>query len=121
MRKITIIDDEYTEVAILKDYLEKEGYDVELAVDGEDGFEKLNKRRPDIILLDIIMPKMDGISLLRKIKGESDLKDIPVFMLTKVKQTDMLSEAIVLGAKGYFIKTDIDPKEICDQIEDFFH
>ncbi|GAI43054.1 unnamed protein product, partial [marine sediment metagenome] len=82
MKKILIVDDRSEVVELVKVTLEGEGYQTIDASDGREALEKIGKEKPDLILLDIIMPKMDGFEVLRNLKDDSNTKDIPVIMLT---------------------------------------
>lgn len=106
MEKITvqIIEDETSLSNILKDELVEEKFNVVQSFDGEEGFKMAKENKPDIILLDIIMPKLNGIELLKKLKSEEDLKNIPVIILTAYGDLEKISNTISLGALAYFIK-----------------
>ncbi|MBP3040250.1 sigma 54-interacting transcriptional regulator [Bacillaceae bacterium Marseille-Q3522] len=100
--KILIIDDEETIRLLLAALLKREGYEVETACDGEDGLEKINRFHPTLVIMDIRMPKMDGISLLKKIR--SDKNPPVVIMMTAFVSVDTTVNAIKLGAFEYLIK-----------------
>ncbi len=106
MEKITvqIIEDETSLSNILKDELVEEKFNVIQSFDGEEGFKMAKENKPDIILLDIIMPKLNGIELLKRLKSEGDLKNIPVIILTAYGDLEKISNTISLGALAYFIK-----------------
>ncbi len=102
--KITIIDDDRDLVEFVKTYLQRRGFLVSFAYSGGEGLEVVRKERPQLIILDIMMPEMDGSQVLRELKKDSTLKDIPVIMLTaKDRQIDRTS-FLELGAYEYIAK-----------------
>jgi CheY-like chemotaxis protein len=82
MKKIIVIDDEQTTIELLRVFLEKNNYDIVTATDGAEGFVLLKKEKPDLAILDIHMPNVDGYQLIRDIKADEDLKNIPVIVIT---------------------------------------
>ena len=101
-KKILIVDDEHDIVIILKMALEKEGYEVEEAFDGVEALEKVTLFKPDLILLDIMMPDKDGLTLLKEIK-ELD-KDVSVAMITAYRDAEHVIDAFRLGAMDCLLK-----------------
>jgi len=118
-KKILIIDDDKIFSKVLKDSLclEKDCIVVN-AYNGEEGLEKARKEKPDLIISDLMMPKVGGIEFLKKLNMEKDLADIPVLISTQVPDMDKISEAILLGVKGYIIKADSSLDEIVKQVKD---
>ena len=82
--RILLVDDEPDFCAIVQGNLEKEGFDVEVAYDGTEGLEKIKSNPPDAIILDVMMPEMDGYKVCKELKGDEKYKDIPILMLTAV-------------------------------------
>jgi DNA-binding response OmpR family regulator len=102
--KVLVVDDEPDVLLLCRVNLEFEGYDVVEAADGEEALEKVRVEQPDVVLLDVMMPKMDGWQVLEVMKAESDLKDIPVVMLTaKVQDQDQI-RGWSQGAAEYITK-----------------
>lgn len=101
---ILVIDDEPEVVGLLKKRLEKTGYKVITAIDGMEGFKKACEKKPDLILLDIIMPRVDGLDILRRLRAEESTCEIPVVMVTAKGRTDSIFEAQTYGATDYIIK-----------------
>ena len=102
--KIMIIDDEKGLVDVIRDFLEERGFLVTAAYDGKNGIEIIRKSKPDLIILDILMPDMDGRAVLKKLKKEKDLKDIPVIILSgKTDQFDR-NYLLEMGAYEYVTK-----------------
>lgn len=117
-KKVLIIDDE----AILRKTLEQalsQDFAVSLAVDGEEGIQKAKEVEPDLILLDIIMPNLDGIQTLKRLKAAPETKDISVVVLTNVEKSESVAEAVSLGAKGYMVKGDYSTDEIVENVKRF--
>jgi len=102
--KIALIEDDEVLSSALKGELEESGFEVVHAFDGVAGFELVKIEKPDLILLDIIMPKLDGISLLKRLKENNEVKAIPVVMLTVFGSQEKIANTIEIGAEAYFIK-----------------
>ena len=103
-RKIMVVDDSLTVRMQIKELLEKENYQVLLAKDGETCLDMLKGEMPDIILLDIIMPGINGLEVCRTIKNDSTLKNIPILMLTHVSDTKNIVAGLGMGADDYVTK-----------------
>jgi len=116
-KKILIIDDEESIVKVLREHFKGEGYKVIVAFDGQEGLEKAQKVKPDIILLDIIMPKLDGISTLKGLKGNSETQAIPVIILTNLETSNGISESLRKGSTDYLIKTDYTLEQLTEKVE----
>ena len=101
---ILVVDDEEHLRNILEYNLRLDGFDVYLAEDGRKGLELARQKMPDAILLDWMMPEMDGLEVLSKLKADEQTKNIPVFMLTVKKMPRHVSAAIMEGVDGYFAK-----------------
>jgi DNA-binding response OmpR family regulator len=115
--KILIIEDEEALSSVLKEKFEAEGYFVSAAKDGEEGLSAADKVMPDIILLDLILPKMDGFQVLEKLKADPDKKSIPVVVLSNLGEDSSIKRAILLGAADYFVKTQHPIKEIVEKVK----
>lgn len=96
---------------------ELEGFDVVLAEDGEKGWKTTIKEVPDVILLDIMMPRMNGFEVLEKIKGDDRVSKIPVILLTNLSQKDEIDRAMNLGAVDFLIKAHFRPSEVVEKIK----
>jgi len=97
--------------------LREEGFEVEEATNGEMAFEKLRESQPDLILLDIILPKMDGWTFLQKIKSNEKIKDIPVIIVSNLFDEASQAHGIELGVKDYLVKTNYTTAELVDKIK----
>ncbi|MFA7169535.1 MAG: response regulator [Candidatus Paceibacterota bacterium] len=119
--KILIIEDDSYISDMYKIKLESEGFIVNVANDGQKGVEQLNKEKPDLILLDVVMPKMDGFSVLQNIKEDPEVQDIPVIMLTNLGQKDSVEKGLKLGAADYIIKAHFTPLEVVEKVREFLN
>ncbi len=120
-KKILIIDDDKIFSKILRDSLlssGKEKYEVVAVFDGPSGLDAVVREKPDLIMLDLVMPNMNGIEFLKKLRAESWGKDVPVIVVTQLSDLGKMSEGIELGVRGYIIKSDYSMGDILKQIED---
>jgi len=115
-RCILTIEDDATQRTMIQKTLERRGYTVLIAEDGERGLELALLQRPDLILLDVIMPRMRGEEVCRRLKADSRTKDIPVLFLTSLDTPKDVIEHYDLGAEIHLSKP-INPKELISQIE----
>lgn len=120
-KKILIIDDDRIFSKILKDGITAGGqgkYEVITAVDGEEGLQVASKEKPDLILLDMMMPKLPGMEALRRLRSEDWGKNIPVIISTSVSDLGKMSEGLELDARGYIIKSDYSMETILKRIDE---
>lgn len=103
-KRILVVDDSPVIVMILRAQLEEGGYDVITAADGAEGVKKALEEKPDLILLDVIMPKLDGFQTLQELKAQASVKQVPVVMLSVKGDTSAVLESEALGATDYIIK-----------------
>ncbi|MEP7310046.1 MAG: response regulator [Acidobacteriota bacterium] len=96
--------------------LRKQGYAVVLAVDGEDALEKAREHKPDLILLDVIMPKRGGFEVLALLQDDPETQHIPVIMLSNLGQESDVQHAVVRGARGYLVKSNLAPGQLAARI-----
>lgn len=115
--KILIIDDEPAVLQMYKMKLEMEGFLAITAVDGERGIEIAKKEKPDVILLDIIMPKLNGLDVLKILKEDKDTKEIPVFLLTNLPAESGGEKGQELGAVGYLVKAEYEPEALTTMLK----
>ena len=121
MKKILIIDDDKIFSKILRDSLVagRQGkYEVTACFDGEEGFVTAGKEHPDLIMLDLMMPKVTGLEFLKKLRAEEWGKDIPVIVETQLSDLGKMSEGVELGVRGYIIKSDYSMEAILRQVDD---
>jgi len=117
MKKILLIEDEEIMIDLLKRKLTSEDYEVSIARDGEEGLKKMKEVKPNLILLDIIMPKMGGFEVMEEMQKDKNLKDIPIIVISNSGQPVELDRAQKLGAKDWLIKTEFDPQEVIEKIK----
>jgi CheY-like chemotaxis protein len=110
--KVLLIDDEAPIVAMYNEKLSKEGFNVLTAANGIIGIQIAKKERPDVILLDIIMPKLNGLDVLKELKNEPTTKDIPVYLLTNIQEETGEDRGKQFGAAGYLFKAETEPGEL---------
>lgn len=115
-KKILILEDEEFLLDLLRRKLEGLGYEVSIARDGEEGIAKMRESKPDLVLLDIVMPKMDGFAVMEKMGENDDLKKIPVIIISNSGQPVEIERAKKLGAKDWLVKTEFDPQEVVDKV-----
>lgn len=105
-KKILIIEDDKFLIKVYSDKLIREGFDVSMAISGEEGVGKILKEKPDLVLLDILLPQKNGFDILSQIKLNPDTKSIPVIIITNLGQDTDIKTGLELGAVDYLIKTD---------------
>ncbi|PIP28318.1 MAG: response regulator [Candidatus Moranbacteria bacterium CG23_combo_of_CG06-09_8_20_14_all_35_22] len=119
-KTIMIVEDDSFVMDIYETKITKEGISVIKAVNGAEAIKKLeNGAKPDLILLDIIMPYMDGLEVLKKIQADDNLNKIPVVLLTNLSQKEEIQEGFELGAKDYLIKSHFTPSEVMEKINKY--
>lgn len=122
MSKILIIeDDRFLRELIVTKLSKEKDYLVISAVDGEDGIKKIKEEKPNLILLDLILPGIDGFEVLSQIKNDPDVSSIPVIILSNLGQREDIERGITLGANDYLIKAHFTPGEIVEKIKAIFH
>ncbi|MDP3971101.1 MAG: response regulator [bacterium] len=118
--KVLIVEDDKFLSELISTKLDKEGFDISLAGDGETGVNKASEFKPDIILLDIMLPGMDGFEVLEKLKGHSDkaITEIPVVILSNFGQESKVEKGLQLGAVDYLVKANFTTGEIVAKIKE---
>ena len=115
-KKILIIEDEEIMIGLLQKKLTQEGYETSVARDGDEGVRMMKEVKPDLVLLDIIMPKMGGFEVMEEMNKDKELKKIPVIVISNSGQPVELDRAQKLGAKDWLVKTEFDPQEVIDKV-----
>lgn len=119
-KSILVVEDEESLRNLFTYLLEKEGYKVSSAADGEEGYNKMLQGGFDLVLLDIILPKLDGIEILQKLSTTPPInKNKAVVMLTNLSGDDKVQKALSYGAVGYIIKSNFTPDELLIKINEF--
>jgi len=119
MKKILIIEDEKILAEMYKEKLEMEGFKVIVAFDVKEGVELAKKERPDLILLDILLPVENGVSFLKKQREDKEISEIPVIAFSNYDDGRVKKEAMELGIKEYLLKTNYTPAEVVEKIKKY--
>ncbi|MEK7067324.1 MAG: response regulator [Patescibacteria group bacterium] len=115
--KILFVEDEPNLQRVLSKAFEKEGFSILQAYDGERGLQLARDAKPDLILLDLILPKKDGFTVLTELKKANDTKNIPVVVLTNIDKNEDIERVLGLGALTYLVKTNYDLKDIIQKVK----
>jgi two-component system cell cycle response regulator DivK len=118
VKTVLIVEDEPKNLKLVRDLLQRIGYKTIDATDGEQGITLARARRPDLILMDVMMPKMDGLEATRILKADAISKDIPIIALTSFAMKGDKEKALEAGCNGYIAKP-VDIKELLSLIEQF--
>jgi len=118
-KKILIVEDDSFVMDIYQTKLGQSGYDVEGAENGLDALKKMEKGGFDLVLLDIIMPYMDGLEVLKKIKEDEKNKNLPIILLTNLSQKEEVDRGLELGANDYLIKSHFTPSEVLEKVKGY--
>lgn len=117
MAKVLVVDDDADIRDIYKEALEEAGYQVEVAKDGEEGLGKILQGGFDLILLDIMMPKIDGLTILKRLRDKPPpVYNGPIIVISQLNEERIKNTAIELGAQGYLIKSDLTPDQLLNRI-----
>ena len=117
--KILIIEDDKMINSMYKTKLEQEGYVVLAAEDGAAGLDMALQHKPDLIMLDIIMPQLDGFSVLQQLRESSGLKNTPIILLTNLGTDEDRKKGKKLGATDYWVKADLTPSQVSEKIKQY--
>lgn len=110
--KVLLVEDDPLMAELYHNILTFENHQVELAADGQEALDKIKTSAPDLILLDIMMPRMDGMQVLDHLKNSSSTKDIPVIILTNLMDQEKAEECLRKGALRYIVKSDYNPDQV---------
>lgn len=116
-KKILIVEDDNFLRSLTAKRLEKEGYTVAVAVDGESALATAKDEKPDLILLDLLLPGLDGFAVLGKLKADADLKKVPVIVFSNLGQKEDIEKAKLLGAEQFLIKANFTLDDVMDKIK----
>jgi DNA-binding response OmpR family regulator len=117
MKKILFIEDESALQKTFGEILKQEGFKVISALDGESGLDLAKTEKPDLILLDLILPKKDGFEVLKELKENEKTKEIPVIVLTNLEGIDDVDRALQLGATTYLVKAQYTLEEVIEKVK----
>lgn len=117
MSRILIVEDDNILAQAISTAVSRAGFTVDLAVDGEEGLKKMKAKKPDLILLDLILPKRSGEDVLSAMKQDEKLKDLPVLVTTVKDDNETISRCVKMGIRGYLVKAHYTLEEIVSQIK----
>lgn len=117
-KKLLVVEDDSTLHKALLEFLSAEGFEVVGALDGEEGVEKCREEKPDLVLLDIILPKKDGYEVIAELKADPELAAIPVVLLTNLGSLNDVEKALAMGATTYLVKADYKLEEVCRKVKE---
>jgi len=115
-KTISIVEDDKFLRELIAQKLVKEGYEILTAIDGEEGITQIKEKKPDLVLLDLILPGIDGFEVLSRMKEDANLAKIPVVILSNLGQKEEVERGLKLGAIDYMIKAHFTPREIIDKV-----
>jgi len=116
-KTILVIEDDKFLRELISRKLTGEGFDVLEAVDGEEGIKKIKEGKPDLVLLDLILPSIDGFEILTRVRDDPEVSSIPVIILSNLGQREEVEKGLKLGAVDYLIKAHFTPGEIIEKIK----
>lgn len=116
-KKILIVEDEPRLVEVLSDQLKDAGFSVLIARDGEQGLAAALEHKPDLVLLDLLLPKVEGITMLKQLRSRENGKNTPVMILTNLSDTKNVNEALKYGAYNFLVKANWDVDSIVEEIK----
>ena len=119
MNHVLIVEDEDFLVRVLKDNFKAEGYLVETASNGEEAVEILKESKPDVIMLDILMPKKDGFYLIEEVRKNHEFRNIPLIVLSNLGEDAPIRRALEMGADDYFVKSQYPIQEVVEKVKDY--
>ena len=117
--KITLIEDDEILSKVIFEELKEADFDVSQAFDGEDGLKLVKSKKPDLVLLDLLIPKKDGFTVLKELKKSPVTRDIPVIILTMLGSDEDIKKGLKLGASDYIVKSQHAVAEIIKKVQDF--
>ncbi len=119
MKNILLVEDEPLLGNLLRQRLEREGFTVFHARDGAQGLEYLKENKPDLILLDIILPKVSGFEFMERVQSDAEYSKPPIVIISNLGQDTDLERGQALGAIGYFVKARVSMEELVEKVRDF--
>lgn len=117
-RRVLVVDDDFINVALLKRYVVNAGFDVDTAYDGKEALEKIRQEVPDLILLDSVMPEMNGFEVCRQVRADDKAKSVPIIMVTGLKIEADSIQARMSGANQVLVKP-VNEKDLVDRIRSY--
>lgn len=120
-KRVLIIEDEPSILKLLAESFKQSGFKISLAPSAEKGLELFRKNRPDLILLDIILPKMDGLTMLKILRQSPGGHGIPVIVLSNINDHKIISEALRIGVYDFLIKSDVNFTRVVEQVKEVLY
>lgn len=117
VKNILIIEDDDFFRELLRKKLSSKDFNIFEAIDGERGIAAMKEKKPDLVLLDLLLPNVDGFEVLAKVKSDSDISSIPIIVLSNLGQQEDIEKALKLGASDYLIKSQFDINQIVDKVK----
>lgn len=118
--KILLVDDDADILGLYSAVFRRFGFDYILAKNGKEAIQKAKEEKPALILLDIMLPGVNGFQVLENLKGNTETKNVPIWMLSVLAEQSNVDKALDLGAEKYIVKSSYTPQQICEKIKDFF-
>jgi len=115
--KIAIIEDDMAIVQMYRMKFEHEGYEVATAPDGNSGLELISSFKPDVVLLDLMMPNMNGLDMLKQLRSQANGRDAKVVVLTNMGDTETATRVYKMAADDYIVKAEMTPKQVTERIQ----
>ena len=115
--KIALIEDDIAIVQMYRTKFENEGYQVETAGDGETGLRLIEEFKPDVVLLDLMMPNMNGMEMLSRVRGTTEGRQLKVIVLTNMGDTETATKVYKMAADDYIVKAEMTPKEVAERVK----
>ena len=117
MAKILIIEDDPSISKVISTRLARENYEILVASDGEEGLRRIKEEKPNLVILDLMLPKIDGFAILQDAKATPETQHIPIIILSNLGQTKDIDEGMKLGAVDFLIKTDFSINQIVEKVK----
>lgn len=117
--KILLVEDSDSMREVLSTKLEQEGYEVKAVATGKKGLDQTKTFMPDLIVLDLMLPRIEGLDVLEKLKGNEQTDQIPVVIYSQVKDQDKVDKGMKIGAEGYFVKSESDLAGVIESIKSY--
>ena len=117
MKKICIIEDEISLLEMYKLKFTTGGYEVITAGDGEAGLAAIKSSKPDLVLLDLVMPRMDGFQVLKTLRAEAETAKLVVYIFSNLGQSSEIDKGMAEGANGYFVKSSLTPSQLASEVK----
>lgn len=118
MKNILLIEDDPFLIDIYTTKLKENGFSVEVAINGEEGLRKLTEKKIDLLILDIVLPQIDGWEILKRVKSDARSKSLPIVVLSNLGQKSEVEKGLKTGATKYLIKAHYTPSEVVEEIKD---